>query len=437
MDKIHQASYKNVNPNVKTSYIDPFVKKIDSMNQMIEVWRFTRPYLTLKDAKKETRALEDIDLPMNGMKSYIFELRTSILFRDLIYSMRPIASAWARSHRTIPFNQENMFFSSEYKTISKKNQDELQKEMKNVYQKLYDGVDQDDARAEMPMAVSTEYTINIDDRTLVAFLKILKIHNKSLYNVYSPLFLEAIGKTDSYVTSRNLVDVYNKYYISPSEKEAVKDGSYNETLLETTAGFYKIQTRLAAQFIRQHYSTIKNELFNIIDLHESLDDLSHYKENSIITVGVYANKNSFNKMLKNRSAWFAQWDHEDTSSWSLVLKPYVQKMSPVEFMKFTRSQNGRSVYFHDLWANITGQAVMPPDPFLLEMPEIIDIRESMMKSDSTVFLKWKEMRDAGLINDNPDNPFRKVYQNYLDTGQPQLGEIEPDPSPYDHVDDYD
>lgn len=437
MKKIHQASYKKVDPNKETSYITPFVKKIDSMNQMIEVWRFTRPYLTLKDAEKETHALEDIDLPMNGMKSYIFELRTSILFRDLIYSMRPIASAWARSHRTIPFNQSNMFFSEEYSTLNEESKKLLQKDMKNVYQKLYDGVDQDDARAEMPMAISTEYTINIDDRTLVAFLKILKIHNSSLYEIYGPLFLKAIGKTDSYVTSRNLVDVYNKYYVSPEEMEASKNGSFSDSLLDTSVGFYKIQTRLAAQFIRQHYSTIKNELFNIIDKDKSLEELSHYKENSLITVGVYANKNSFRKMLRNRSAWFAQWDHEDTSSWSIVLKPYVENMTPKEFMHFTRSQNGRSVYFHDLWANVTGQAVMPPDPFLLEMPELIDIRKSMMNSDSTVFSKWEEMRDAGLINDNPDNQFRKIYQNYLDTGQPQVGELEPEPSLYDKVDDYD
>lgn len=438
MEKVHQASYKSVDYTRETKFIDPYVKKIDSMNQMVEVWRFTRPYLKLDDIEKDVKALETIDLPMNGMKSYIFELRTSTLFRDLLYTMRPIASAWARSLRTVQFNQDNLFFSSEYKDISDKNAKRLQDGMKKVYKNLYDGLGQDDARGEMPMAIATEYTINIDDRTLISFLKLLKLHSKPLYDIYGKLFLHAIGREEDYINNRNTTDIFNKFSISKKEYKAVKDNdnSYTGHILDTVAGFYKLQTRLAAQFIRQHYSTIKNELFNYVDEDTSIDKLSTLDEDSEIVVGVYANENSYKKTLRNRTAWFAQWDHESNASWSLVLKSYVKDMTPEEFMEFTRSQNGKNVYFHDVWANVTGQAVMPPDPFLLEMPELIDIRKSMMNSDSTIFHKWEEMRDAGLINDNPDNKFRKIYEKFLKTKEPQVDEEEPDPEYYEKLDNY-
>ena len=174
-----------------------------------------------------------------------------------------------------------------------------------------------------------------------------------------------------------------------------------------------------AQFIRQHYSTIKNGLYNTVqELSEESTKVFWTSASKLtgateVNVVVYADKESWENVVRARSQWFAQMDIEDNSSWSYLVGPYITDMSPQEFVDFLGVENGDDPYKRNMMGSIDLTEVNPPSPFLIEDPSIVDYRIEKMKSNSLIMKKWKEVADAGLINDNPDNELRKTYESNI------------------------
>lgn len=390
----------------KTKYKDPEVKLVNMFDERINAWKISRPYL--KDDEINLSDIERMDLAVSGACSYELYFRSSIFFRDLLFSIRPAVGVWARSQRTIPFDTDNMFLSGEYEGIC---DEYLQEKMRLVYEDLANGVPQDYAKKKLPMACSTEYSINMDDRTLVAFLKMLRIHCPSLYNVYGLKILNAIGRDDSYVVNRNCKDIFDKLKVSKSEYDAV---GTTETHMEMFMGSFRQSANLASQFIRQHYSTVKNELYNIMD-GRNIADFSHLLCNDEIVVVLYADKKSFEKVISVRSCFFGQWDMEDNSSWSSVIGTVVKDMSPQEFISMLpcKGHCDKCGIYKDMEARIKCQEVNPVCPILAEKPSIVKARGKKYNSNSIIYNKWVELVDNGLISDNPFNKDRKLYEESL------------------------
>ncbi len=70
---------------------------------------------------------------MNGFAQYVFHVNSSVLFRDIMFTVRPIV-VWAKSNRTTPINNENMFISGEYQSDLNWVDDEIQ--MMNMFSLL-------------------------------------------------------------------------------------------------------------------------------------------------------------------------------------------------------------------------------------------------------------------------------------------------------------
>lgn len=401
---------------MRTNYKDPEVKLINMFDERINAWKISRPYL--KDDEINLSDIERMDLAVSGACSYELYFRSSIFFRDILFSVRPAIGVWARSQRTIPFDTDNLFLSSEYEHI---NDEYLQDKMSLVYEDLANGVPQDYAKKKLPMACSTEYSINMDDRTLVAFLKMLRIHCKSLYDIYGLRILDAIGRDDSYVVNRNCRDIFDKLKVSKSEYDAV---GTTETHMEMFMGSFRQSANLASQFIRQHYSTVKNELYNIMD-GKSIADFSHLLCNNEIVVVLYADKKSFEKVSSVRSCWFGQWDKEDNSSWSSVIGTVVKDMSSEDFINLLPCKgdcNSCGIY-KDMEARICAIECNPPCPILLQKPSLIPKRKLKYGSDSVVFSKWETLYNDKVIEDNPSNKDRLRYEKALQDkrGNPEWG----------------
>ncbi|AMM44928.1 thymidylate synthetase [Bacillus phage SP-15] len=406
----------------RTEYKQPSVELIRDFNAKKEAWMISRPHLDHSNIDKDILGVEAMDLPLNGFAQYVFHVNSSLLFRDLMFTIRPLV-VWAKSNRTTPINNKNMFCSGEYEGIY---ENEIQAMFNEVYEEIESGVPQDFAKKKLPMAANTEFTMSIDDRTLIAFIKVLKLHNKDLYEIYGKKFLEAIGRDEDYVENRHMVDIYPKISLSQQEIEAV--GTTHEHL-EQFIGVYSISNNLMAQFIRQHFSTIKNGLYNKIE-HKSVSDkeVALQRCDDETVVALYADRSSFRKVLSVRAQWFGQWDHKGNDSWSAILDPYVKDMTPEEFMELLPHGNAESTMLEDMKPRIragkveitedgrtlTGE-VNPPCPLLLEKPDLIDFRKQKYGSNSEVFKAWERIRDAGLINDNPDNPWRKEYEHNVKT----------------------
>lgn len=391
-----------------TKFKNPEVKVLDSFDKRIDAWKISRPYL--EDHEINLSDLERMDLAVSGACSYELYFRSSIFFRDLLFTIRPAVGVWARSQRTIPFDTDNLFLSGEYEGIDDKY---LQDKMRYVYKLLEDGVPQDYAKKKLPMACSTEFSINMDDRTLVAFLKTLKLHCKELYDVYGKLILDAIGKDDSYVDNRNCKDIFDKLKVSNSEYEAVGTTS---TYMEMFMGSFRMSANLMSQFIRQHYSTVKNELYNFVDGKGIKDIYKLLCDDEVVTV-LYADKKSFEKVISIRSCWFAQFDKEDIGSWSTIIGPYVDKLSASEFLSILPCKGNckRCGIYKDMEARRDCVEVNFLCPILCQRPDLVVKRGIKYKSDSVVFDKWMELYNNGYILDNPDNKDRIIYEKAIQT----------------------
>lgn len=385
-------------------FIDPEVRVLSSYDSRVDAWKISRPYLT------EEPKLEDLlhmDLMVNAMCGYVFYVRSSILMRDLLFTLRP-APAWARSNRTIEFTEDTLQCSSEYKGIRDK---EFKYNFMDILSDLKAGIPQDYAKKKLPMAFSTEYTIALDDRTLVAFLRMLRDHCPDLYAVYGKLFLEAIGKDDTYVTDRACKDIFKSYAVSEYELE-----HRNETAeaFEMFIGCYEVSGNLMAQLIRTSNNRYHNSLYNVID-GNNLNGLATLQCDDTVVVSVYADKESFRKVLSTRSCWFGQWDMEDKSSWSSIIGPYVKDMEPREFLALLPCKGNckRCKIYEDMKLRLHAQEVNPPCAILTQKPSIVEARGRKYNSNSEIFKKWVELVEAGMIKDNPDNSDRLVYEEAL------------------------
>lgn len=393
---------------MKVKFKDPEVRLLGSYDKRIEAWKISRPYL--KDDEINLQDLEKMDLAVSGAASYSLYFRSSILFRDLLFTLRPAVGVWARSQRTVPFDEDNLFLSGEYEGVD---DDYLINSIQEVYKCLDNGMPQDYAKKKLPMATSTEYSLSMDDRTLVTFLKVLKLHCKDLYDTYGKKILSAIGHDDSYIDNRNCKDIFDKLKVSESEYSAV--GTTQECL-EMFIGSFRQSNNLMAQFIRQHYSTVKNELYNKID-GKSLKDFSREMCDDESVVVLYADKESFKKVLSVRSCWFGQWDQENNSSWSSVVGPYVKDMKPSEFLALLPCKgncNNCSIY-KDMVARRDCIEVNPPCPILTQKPSLVNARGIKYNSDSTIYSKWVDLVSNGMIKDNKENRDRVLYEEALTT----------------------
>lgn len=390
---------------METRYRQPNVELINQFDEKLNAWIISRPYLNHEDVN--IKDIEKMDLPLNGFAHYVLKFTCSLYFRDLMLSIRPIVP-WCRSQRTIPFDTDNLFLSGEYENV---NNEYLQEKMSEVYEDLKNHVPQDYAKKKLPMACSTEATVSMDDRTLIAFVKVLQLHCKDLYEVYGKLILKAIGKDESYINERNCKDIFDKLKVSDNEMKYV--GTTSECM-DMFHGCYRISNNLMAQFIRQHYSTVKNELFNKID-GASLYDISTELCNDDTIVVLYADKNAFSKVLSVRSCWFAQFDKEDSSSWSSVVGPYVKNLKPAEFLALLPCKGNceRCGIKKDMEPRMDCIEVNPPCPILTQKPDLIEFRQNKYGSNSEIFKKWVELRDSDMIKDVPNNPNRIRYETAI------------------------
>lgn len=399
---------------MKTKYIDPQVKLIKMLDCKKEAWLFSRPNVDPKTF--DISELENSDLPVNGFAQYVFQIKGSLLIRDLIFTLRPI-QPWARSNRPIPLTPKTIGISSEYKV---KDDADIQSMYDEVYTQIKNGVPQDYVKNQLPMATSTDFTISIDDRTLVAFLKMLREHNYDLYKVYGLKFLDAIGKTEDYILKRPVKDIYDRVALVGSECTSETGVQY---VGEYMYGKFTMTSNLMSQFIRQHYSVVKNGLYNYID-QQPLHKLRLLKCDHIVDVALYSTKSAFDKVCSVRSCWFAQWDKESLSSWSSVIGPAISKMTPEEFIKILPCQGkgkcqcgvyedmkprinaGKYIIKEDGTKQSLGDVNLPC-PFLLEDPSLIPLRKSKNKSDSSIMKMWENI--SAYVPNNPDNKDRQTY----------------------------
>lgn len=371
--------------------LENYVKCLGKMDYREEAWKTSRPKFTEENLHFDRIA--EMDLSINSMCIYTFEIRSSVIVRDLILSIRPIAP-WAMSTRSMPINRDTICLSSEHL-----NRDDDYAKISAMFDKLEDGASRDQVRDMLPLTVSSTYTFTIDYRALISFCKNLEIISPMLYHIYAiPMFREAgIGYMEFYKS--NVKESLKYYLIEPNEK--IKGVFTSGNIVHT---HFAMKAALASQFLRQHYSKIKIGLWNILNK-EGYDELDLDQSSQIDVVG-YIDVHSYSALMSIRSHWVIDWGMD---MWGGIVGAYIENMSPAKFWAFIPNGNGKNdPYWADVYNRVVHEDPGVPCPIMCEWPALIERKEKEI-GPNPVTDKYKDLVKAGFIKDNPNNKHRLKY----------------------------
>lgn len=371
----------------------PYVKLLGKMDHREEAWRTSRPMFSEENMNFD--GISKADISLNSMLIYTFEIRSSALFRDLIFSVRPI-NGWALSTRSMPIGWNTITISSEHNPS-----DECKARITKVINAVNRGDSIDSVRGLLPMSMSTVYTVTIDFRSLVAFLKTLSATSPYLFFVYGLKLIEAAGIENDYLTTK--VKESTEYYHIRYEERVPGITRTGGMVI----GSYTMKSALASQFLRQHYSKIKTGLWNmLIELTPNdTRNLCIYQDHPIDVV-FYIDHSSYKKLMSMRSHWILDW-HEDM--WGGLVGDYVKDMSTEEFWEFIPAGGGREdPFFAEAYNRVTGEDPNVPCPIMTEWKGAIHKRKLEL-GDNIILKKYMDLFDEGFIKDNPDNEHRVKY----------------------------
>lgn len=385
-------------------YERPQVEVMHSFDGRKDAWILSRPNIhNVEDTPIEE--IESMDLPLLGARVYQLHLRTSILFRDLFLTLRPLPGAWARSLRINPLSADEVTLSVEsYHPCA----DRMMVE--EYFLLLEKGHTLDYSKSHLPMSVMTDYSVVVDDRTLVAFLRCMKDHFRALYNFYGDIILTAIGMTEERMMARNVSDIYDRYALSMEETNSY--GQPVKYLGDQVFGSWVLPSNIMAQFVRQSYASVKNGLWNL--LAAKPDTIPALACDHPIQVALYTNRQAFLRTAANRSCTVAKWDKRD-DGWGPVTESVLKGMTPAEFLRFLPCHGcyDGCPFKGDLNARVSLEDVGMPCPIQCEDPRLVYKRLRRYGADSYTATMWQMLANSGLIADNPDNEHRKQYEENL------------------------
>lgn len=377
-----------------TDVLENYVKCLGVMDCRREAWKTSRPMFNEENLNFEK--VEEMDLSLNSMCIYTFEIRSSVWFRDLIFSLRPM-EGWALSTRSMPVNRDTVRISSEFAATGKG-----QSGIDEMFIKLEKGISRDHARDVLPLTASSTYTFTLDYRVLISFCKNIEILNESLWLEYCvPMMVEAQISEDKYKSSTVRESLV--YYMIADEEKI--NGTH--TTGNMIHGHYRMKMALASQFLRQHYSKIKIGLWN--KTHEYFD--INLRQSDPIDVVFYTDINSYHRLMAMRSHWVL--DHS-LDMWGTMVGDYIKGMSAEDFWNFTPAGGDKQdPYWADCYNRVLLEDPGVPCPIMTEWPGAITERRKETP-DSPVLDMYEKLFKEGFIKDNPDNEHRVKYFELLE-----------------------
>ena len=374
--------------------LDTYVKLLGKMDHRREAWKTSRPLFT--EETMEFDKIEQMDLSLNSMCVYTFEMRSSVFFRDLIFSLRPM-EGWALSTRSMPISRETVCLSSEFEQYP-----EEYIGVEEMFNKMEAGASRDQARDCLPLSVSSTYTFTLDYRVLISFCKNMQELNPYLFTGYCVPMLQVAGIDTKEYTDTSIRSSLEYYRID--EKELI--GGIHKTG-NMIHGHYPMKMALASQFLRQHYSKIKIGLWNIAYDYFDLG----LTQASIMDVVFYTDINSYHRLMAMRSHWVL--DHSP-DMWGDIVGDYIKDMTPMEFWMFTPAGAGKKdPYWADCYNRVLLEDPGVPCPIMTEWRGALDIRRQETPL-SPVLDMYEQLFDEGIIRDNPDNEHRIKYFSLLE-----------------------
>ena len=374
--------------------MNPSVRCLGKVDKRIDAWKISRPGFNHSNVNIEEIGI--MDLSLNSLAVYTLEITSSILFRDFMFSLRPI-HPWARSLRSAPLKRK-------YLSISEELANDIDESFINQTIELIEsGVEQDIARENLPMSLSTTYVVSIDHRTLVGFLKSMLTLDEKLFQIYGYLFLNALPELRDFDKS-NTKEFSNSYLITDDEYNI--DGTAEVGSM--IAGNFSMKSAMAAQFLRQHNAKVKTEIWNAIK-NGGYYNISLQQKDKIDVV-FYTDKSAYHRLMQLRSHWFADWSDD---MWGNMVGDYISDMSVEQFWDFIPNGNGKQDPYHrDMLSRINGEEHNLPCPIMCEWPDLVN-RRLQDFGDNKIIRKYQDLCESGYIKNNVNNQYRMAYIDML------------------------
>jgi hypothetical protein len=365
-----------------------YVKLLGVMDNRKEAWKTSRPMFTEENLNFDKVA--EMDLSLNSMLVFTLEMRSSVIFRDLIFSLRPL-EGWALSTRSMPVSLDTVRLSSEFKDRP----DEYRK-IEHMFELLDEGKSRDQARGVLPITASSTYTFTMDFRVLMSFCKTIEAHNTRLFDEYC---VDMLLETDT-------MEAYNRTSIGDCiEYYKIQDCEQTRGVVQAgtmMVGTYDMKMALASQFLRQHYSKIKIGLWNLIEHYYDMG----MNQNSNVTVSFCIDQISYRKLMAMRSHWVIDWSPD---MWGGLVGDYIKGMTAQEFWDFTPAGGDKDdPYWADCYNRVLLEDPGVPCPIMCEWRGALEHRRNEI-GNNPILDMYERLFDEGFIKDNPENEHRVKY----------------------------
>ena len=365
-----------------------YVKLITKMDCRKEAWKTSRPQFSEENLNFDK--VTEMDLSLNSMMVYGIEMRSSVIIRDLIFSLRPI-EGWALSTRSMPVNLDTIRLAEEFSDDHK-----AYKGITDMFDALDSGKSRDQARGVLPCAASSTYTFTIDFRVLMTFCKTMEKLSPEIFSIVCIPLLAATNTVEDY--QNTTVASAAEYYVI-DEQEKING---IQQVGNMVIGHYKMKMALASQFLRQHYSKIKIGIWN--DIHRY--KVMNLSQNSMIDVVFYVDVNSYARLMAMRAHWVLDWSQD---MWGGIVGDFVKNMSTEEFWEFLPNGGGKTdPYWADVYNRVLHEDPGLPCPIMCEWPEMLEGKIAEV-GNSHITDQYRMLIKEGFIKDNPDNIHRKLY----------------------------
>jgi len=370
--------------------MNPSIELISVSDQRKFAWINSRP--DFDHSNIDMDKIGSMDLSLNSLCMLTFKIQSSIVFRDFLFSIRPIFP-WAQSLRSAPLKRENLHISSEFWS-GDSSIDAALKDIEN-------GLPQDRARECLPMSLSTSYVVSMDFRTVCGLIKTIQEMDADLFEIYGTKFERAIENIPGY--KNNSVKAFTSAYLI--SKDEIAFSNKKAEMGDLIYGQYTLPYYFAAQFLRQSNGIVKTDIWNHILDFGYIDSFQYRSQSSECDIVFYIRKSAYHKLMSLRSHWFADW----AGPWSVMIGDYIKNMTINDFWDFIPNGNGKpDPYYRDMVSRVTGEEHNLPCPIMLEYPDLIRQRFKIEKGNPIIDM-YAGLAMNGYINDNPDNKLRKQY----------------------------
>lgn len=370
----------------------PSAELLGIMDERQEAWKTWDT--NVPNSERHDLSFDEVakmDLSLNSMRVYTIKIRSSVIFRDLLLAMRPI-QCWAQSTRSANINRDSLRISSEFSSDLEGDQKIIE-----MIKRHEAGDPRDKIRDLLTVTVSTQYTVLIDNRVLMSFLRAIKDLNEKLFDLYGTIILNAIDgwKDFAHLNVQPATDFVQIHKIE-------SDGERTEQTGNMIFGHYYVKAALAAQFLRQHYSKIKIGYWNYVPNYFGI----RMSQADKINIAYYIDKIAYHHLMKVRSYWTTDWSSD---MWGDIVSGYIKNMTLEQFWKFLPNGDGKEdPYYANLYNRVLRKDPGLPCPIMCEWPAMVWEKEKQV-GHSLVIQKYKDLCNEGYIKDNPDNEHRKLY----------------------------